>query len=312
MKIKTAYQIGPDRQIVIPREALCRTYGTVITFDETLKVHYETDVAQLGTIEEEGYLFFLNRKQVYINNRAPYLLADRLSDTLGSVLYPLLLLVRFDGVFEQLINQEDLVERWKQERPGIARYYKGAIPENAIVQMDRLLQGEEHLKEALKKDWFCNIFFAGIQGKRAFSYKQEVEMEFPLIPYGPMVRYRAKGDLAARNTGSKTFVINYKGAPEEERTVADILNRRPVPMERHLYGTGAPATGLLDLTYHIYHRDHSMRSIRATVVLDSKGADERTVVFETYHQADADRVLTDAVEVAVPVKTEKKKRSGIF
>lgn len=312
MNIKTSYFFGPDRQIVIPLEALCRTYGTVITYDETLKLHYETDVAQLGTIDDEGYLFFLNRKQVYINNRAPYLLADRLADALGRVLYPLLLQVRFDGVFEQVINREDIAERWKQERPGMARYYRGAIAEDALAQMDHLLQAEQHLKEALRKDWFCNIFFAGIQGKRAFSYKQEVEMAFPLIPYGPLVRYKAEGDLAARNTGSKTFVINYKGAPDEERTMADILNRRPVPMEHHLYGTGVPATGALDLTYTIYHRDYSMRSIRATVALGEEGPDKRSVVFETYHQADADRVLTEAVEVTAPAKGEKKKRSGIF
>ncbi|MCF3109828.1 hypothetical protein LL912_13695 [Niabella sp. CC-SYL272] len=293
MSIKTSYSFAPGRQIIIPRDALCRTYGTVITFDETQKVHYEMDVAQLGSLEEEGCLFFLNRKQVYVNNQAPYLLADRLADEIGSVLYPLLLMVDPEGAFKRVINRAEMLDRWEKKKEGIARYYKGAIVEQAITRMDVVLKHDYKLNEAIKSDWFFAVFFARILGKRAFSYKQELDLQFPLVAYGPMVNYRVLGHFDKKEVAEKTFAIQYKGNVCEERSVNDILQKRPVPLERAMGYPGTEAKGSAVLNYLIYKKDYSIRSVWGMVML--QGDPDQKVKFETYHQDTRDRLLKEAV-----------------
>lgn len=294
MKLQIQYPIGAHRQLVIPQEALCRTYGTVITFNETQKVHYEMDVAQLGSMEEEGYLFFLNRKQVYVNNQVPHLLADRLADEMGAVLYPLLLMVDLEGAFKRVINTEDVLDRWKKKKEGIARYYKGAIVEQAITRMDLVLQQDYELNEAIRSDWFFAVFFARILGKRAFSYKLELDLQFPLVAYGPMVNYRVLGHFDKKDVSERTFAIQYKGNVCEERSVNDILQKRPVPLENAMGHPVAETKGFAALNYLIYKKDYSIRSVWGTVVL--QGDPDQKVKFETYHQDTRDRLLKEAVE----------------
>ncbi|WP_300598691.1 hypothetical protein [Niabella sp.] len=306
MNIKTAYPFGPDRQIVIPRDALCRTYGTVITFDETLKVHYEMDVAQLGSMEQEGYLFLLNRKQVYVNNQAPHLLADRLADEMGAILYPLLLMVDLEGAFKRVVNTEEVLDRWKKKKEEITRYYKGAIVEQAMTQMDLVLNHDHELNQAIRSDWFFAVFFARILGKRAFSYKQELDLQFPLVAYGPMVNYRVLGHFDKKEVAEKTFAIQYKGNVCEERSVNDILQKRPVPLERAMGYPGTEAKGSAVLNYLIYKKDYSIRSVWGTVTLQSDP--EQKVKFETYHQDTRDRLLKEAVSFE---ETGKKNASVV-
>ncbi|MGJ7031962.1 hypothetical protein [Niabella hirudinis] len=300
MKLQTQYNIGAHRQLIIPREALCRTYGTIITYDENLKIHYEMDIARLGEFEQEGYLYFVNRKQVYINNSAPRLLADQLADAMGRTLYPVLLMVNHEGGFGKIINHPDILERWRASKPAILQYFKGAAAEQAMQEMEIRLHDIDRVEAALKEDWFFTVFFAAIYGERAFSYKLELDLPLPMIAYGPGVKYRFTGSLEQQDTAKKTFTIHYKGNINEERSLKDILEKRPLPMEKAMDYPAAEASGSATLNYQVYRKDYSIRSAWGTMVL--QGNPDRKVKFETYHQDTSDRQLDAAIRFEEMVK----------
>ena len=76
---------------------LNRTYGVLIRIEDTkqksTQIHFEIEVSCIEQITNQTYLFELNKKQIYINEKAANGLNEEFAETCGAVFYPLQLLV---------------------------------------------------------------------------------------------------------------------------------------------------------------------------------------------------------------------------
>lgn len=268
---------------------MVQTYGVVLHFDNKTKVHFKAEVSCRRQIDEVHYLFEVNRQQVYINQKEPDLLIERLSDDLGKVLYPLSLVVNHEGFIESIANHPDLLQRWEQRRPDLERYYTGKIAEDIISRMDKAMRQESVIRNKLRQDWFLAMFFSGIYGLKPMDYKQMTPLRLPVIAYGPGVHFAITREITEQHTASKSLIITCKGHLNEERSAKDIAEGNLLPLTAP-QGRDS-ATGTVQLTYRLYHKDFSVRSILCDCQLTLGVAPEKKVRVEIYHLSGEDKLI---------------------
>jgi len=81
------------------------------------KIYHELDVFCATSTQDGDFLFQLDKKQVYINNKAPDSLLDAMADRCGKLLYPLTVLVSRQGSFKNIANGAAIRQRWQDARP---------------------------------------------------------------------------------------------------------------------------------------------------------------------------------------------------
>lgn len=274
--------------IHITPSSVPRKYGVIIQFDQKKKVHFELEIISITAWDDGNFIFELDRKQVYIDNKSPDLLIDRLADELGSYLYPVQIKVDIQGYIKDIQNHGELVQGWDQNKYKPKRYYAGSIAERIIENMDHAIRSKQRVLSALKQDWFLSVFFSGIYGLKPMDFKQTTPIYLPMVAYGPGVRFAISRAITEQHTASKSLVITCNGILDEERRVKEIA-------EGHILSPDAAqgsASGSVQLIYRLYHKDFSVRSIRCDSHLVLGEQSEKKVRVEIYHLPELDKPIS--------------------
>ncbi|WP_118975052.1 hypothetical protein [Taibaiella koreensis] len=288
MSIEEQISTSSNRKVLEIRPTdRCRTYGVMIRFDDKTRIHYETEVSLWPG--EEGFLFQVDRRQVYINDHAPDLIIDKLADDLGKVLYPLRLHTDHQGKLLGIANGEALRQRWQQQKDLLLQYYKGDLVDKAILEMDQVLKQEKSILLRLKDDWFYSLFFSGIYGLRAYDFREKTIMALPVIPFGPPLQYAVTREITEQHTETKCLVIECKGSLEEQRSAEDIALKHQIPVYKLMNGKATEAEGEVKIAYRLYHKDFSIRSVTGESSFKDPDQGWRNVRFELYHLPDKDK-----------------------
>ncbi len=300
------YQSANGNKIIrIQPSGMCKTYGAVFRYDNNTTIHFELELSCLQEMPGGRFLFELNRKQVYINEQAPDKVADRLSDDLGKVVYPLQVITDYAGTVIKLANIKDIQQRWSTARAQIEQYYTGDIVQQAIDAMDMALDRDTQVFNAVKNDFFIALFFSGIYSLDHYDFRELTGFLLPVIPYGPPVKYAVTREITAQHTESKCLIVCCKGDVGEKRSIEDILKKNPAPLYHALHGQSTPASGNLYVEYKLYHEDFSIRSVIGRCTLDLPGDKEKVVAFEIYHIPEKDKPFGQKEESIIVEDTPK-------
>lgn len=265
-----------------------RTYGVMFKYDEELSIHYEITLSKVEAVGDGNFHFTLNKRQVYINNKAPELIADKLAEDLGKVIYPLILEIDKEGYIHSVFNADEIKSRWREERTTIERYYQGRIAKEALESMEIMVSDPARLSAGIQNDWFMALFFSGIYGLKAYDFREYTDLKLPMIPYATPVNYKITREITEQHTDSKCLVIECHGTIAEQRSLEDILLKNPAPVFRSIYGNSKEADGKVELKYRLYHNDFSVRAITGKSNIATQEKTEQNVIFEIYHLQEKD------------------------
>jgi len=249
-----------------------KTYGVLFNFGETLQVHYEIEVTYLEEMPDDTFLFELNKKQVYIDNKAPDKMIDKLADEMGKVLYPLSLKVTKQGLIAEVCNQDSILKRWKIKREELLEAYQGKVVAEGIQAMETVLQDNVKLTGTVRKDWFFSLFFSGFYGLQHKDKLEPLSLQLPMMPYAPLAEYGVFREITERNDTNQAFTITCRS----DNTVT---------------WAALPAKGSVDVTYKLYHADFTLRSITGAASLTLDSGLVKNVSFEIFHQPQQDFLL---------------------
>jgi len=141
-------------------------YGTIIHYKENNqlknKIHF---TSKIEFIKEENDFFtaLFQINQVYINDKEPELVIEKLADKISKVLYPVKIALNSKGELHSILNIHDIQRRWEIIKPSIIAYYKGGSEiGNLISSFEKNIKSASLLKRSLEEHPFFQIYFAPI------------------------------------------------------------------------------------------------------------------------------------------------------
>jgi len=253
-----------------------RKYGVIIKSKkeekEDLKVHYEIDVKSIKKDEKNNF-FEINKHQVFINEKLPDSIIDRLSEKCGNVLYPLQVEVNTIGQVLRIINQNDIQERWEKLEHKINLEYKGDTIQRLLSNMKEIIMDSNKLTElVLNRDWFVILFFAPRYNHNKYT------LNLPVIPYKQNVEYAINQTIKSVATKLNERIITLKGKCIDKRSERDILRGNLISLNNK-----QETTGQLELDYTIYNNSTLIDSIVGKFNLLFPSGKTKSVEIEMYN-----------------------------
>lgn len=262
-----------------------KVYGVVMTFDGCKKIHFKTHISCLVSPDNEYFLFKVDREQVYVNNKVPEQLIDKLADDLGKYLYPIELAVDKQGYIRDIVNHAVLVRNWEKDKAKLERYYQGAVAEKICGQVDEDIRRKEKLLQAIKEDWFFAVYFSGIYGLKPYDFRDPTPIDLPMVPGAGMIRYSITREISRVAEPAGSVLIDCKGGVGAAKQVKDRATIAGSSSVSDGFRRNAgQQSGTLRLRYRLYRKDFSVRSIICESQLTGADGVPRQVQVEIYHQ----------------------------
>lgn len=162
-----------------------RKYGVQIEFSEEgiqNEIKYDTTIKRLEDNVLGDMLFEVYRsEEVWINEKEPDLVMDKLAHETGKIIYPLQLRIDATGSAYGIANYEEIVKRWPAGKADLKNYFEGDFFEKYLAKTEAVLVDYDRFMFAvLYRDWFLQSYFQPIFK----DYGQEKQLtdwlKFPL------------------------------------------------------------------------------------------------------------------------------------
>lgn len=192
---------------------LHRKYGILLFFEEenTYSVKYEMEVKYIRKFTGETHLFQINRSpEIFIDDKLPDLLVDKLCYETGKILYPLVIEVNNQGEFVSIQNTCDLQTRWQVEKEKCSNYFVGEEADKFMEQMDLALNTKNRIYQELQDDWFFKTYFFPNYKSYTPSFEIESNVVFPMNEY-KVTEYKIKQMLKKERNDHNNIEICHEG-----------------------------------------------------------------------------------------------------
>lgn len=188
-----------------------KTYGVVIKFlPKNLQIHYRIK------IKRTPFHLELTKEKTYVNNQEIDKVIEQLFEKAEQILYPLKMSVKKDGGLENIINHEQIANRWKTDcLPKMKDYYQSEITDQILTQMDKAYSNLNLKKEMFERNIFYKFFFLPVYG----SYPQFSKKDFLQVYFSGLSReigYETELVLNREYTKGNKIALKITGNEEED------------------------------------------------------------------------------------------------
>lgn len=227
----------------------------------------EYDVIVKWIKQEEGIHTIRVNKLVdsyRINKQDPDLVADELALKVGSILYPLDVLVsRKEGIIG-VSNTREIKRRWEDVKKDILKYNEGYIVEKYLRLNEKSLRDEETILLSLRNDWFLHTYFNDIYQTYYANYKIENLVSVPLIANTGGIKYRVEQKINSELDEKGLFNISMIGVPSDGRSIIDIESK----LDYNRYPSDSSLEGGYNAIYVLESQFNTIEKIHFKVTLD--------------------------------------------
>lgn len=263
-----------------------KVYGVVMTFDVGKKIQFKVRISCEKILDKGDFLFHVNREQVYINNKVPEQLIDKLADELGKYLYPLELGINREGHLVDVVNHAALIRSWEEHRAGTERYYQGAVAEKILRQFDQDIRRKEKLLQALREDWFFAVYFSGIYSLKPYDFRNRTAVDLPMEPGLAPTRYYLTREISRQSELAGMVLIDCKGQVGDtgQANGGEASLEKGQESTQQVLQEQPGLKGDAWIRYRLYRKDFSIRSIVCESRLRGADGMDRQVQVEIYDQ----------------------------
>ncbi|MDN5287975.1 MAG: hypothetical protein JWR38_4249 [Mucilaginibacter sp.] len=251
-----------------------KSYGYLLTIKNAAQentIKYEVDIAYVKTIPEKARLFSINKSsKTYLNDTEPDLLVDKMANEAGSVLYPLIIEVDFNGRFLTVHNYKEILERWKTKRVEIKNYYTGDQAEKYCELMDQTITSENLLNWSVQKDFLIATYFTAIYKSYTPSLKIEEEAAYPLVGKSLPVTFSIIQQVQEYLNDLDAIELHHAGVAIDERSINDIEQEQNFALSKSIDPESKPVDGKYTARYMLHAQTKAIRSIDAEWILNKE------------------------------------------
>jgi hypothetical protein len=187
-----------------------KIYGVVIKFlPKDLQIHYKIK------IKRTPFHLELIKEKTYVNNQEIDQIIEQLFEKAEHVLYPLQISVKKNGRLDNIINHEQIADRWKTDcLPKLKDYYQSETTDQILKQLDQAYANLNLKKELFERNIFYKLFFLPIyQGYPQFLRKSFLQVYFSGLALE--IGYETEFLLSKEYTRGNKIALKITGAEEE-------------------------------------------------------------------------------------------------
>ena len=127
-------------------------------------IQYEMEVSLLNNVNQNGFVYEINRKNLLIDGSEPDTVFDQLACECGDALFPLKFLVNSSGEIEQIFEHAQMIQRWEPIKSRLINYYEGDAALNYIKLSDNNIKKPDMLKKMMQNHLFVYFYFKPLFG----------------------------------------------------------------------------------------------------------------------------------------------------
>ncbi len=294
-----------------------RTYGVLLISEneqgKSTQIHYEIEIVCLKPVDNKNYIFEINKKQVFINQKAPNTVIEELADFCGKTLYPILLEVNKSGIPTAILNQLEIQRRWNKNKIIIEKSYTGNDVDFLLKNMEHTLLNIKNVKKLLlQRELFLNLFFKPIYNTSS-QEDNNVLLELPLLPYNDLTPFLTKKKYTNHPYKKEDIILtlkgNYLGDKNDNNT---LYNTKTSVLNEKI------STGYSTINYQFYKESTVPDLISGSCVLDFLSGKRKTTTINIFHlkeknpKTESERKKEEQITLENEPKPKKMKKKYFF
>jgi hypothetical protein len=187
-----------------------KIYGVVIKFlPKDLQIHYRIK------IKRTPFYMELTKEKTYVNNQEIEQIIEQLFEKAEQVLYPLQISVKKNGGLDNIINHEQIANRWKTDcLPKLKDYYQSETTDQILKQLDQAYANLNLKKELFERNIFYKLFFLPIF-RGYTSYEAATDLDVYFSSLNKNVQYDTKYLLNKEYTKGGKIALKIEGNEDE-------------------------------------------------------------------------------------------------
>ncbi|KIO51846.1 LysM peptidoglycan-binding domain-containing protein [Flavobacterium hibernum] len=276
--IKKVFNNPENNLRLLVSENLKLDYGTIIQYKENNrvkdKIHF---TSQIEFLKRDGNFSIVKFQinQVYINNKEPELVIEKLADRISKALYPVLLRLNDKGEIDNIINIDAIQRRWETIKPAILEYFRGNEVDKLIASFEKTIMSASLLKRSFDDHPFYQIYFAPIYQKYtsdlSFSQTDSTLKTIQIIDEFQT----STSKICLRRKGLEQLFLNDSEDLEKD------LNKS----EFEIGKLEEENSSNIDFLYKLHHDNNTIFSITGFINSRKNSDVVSTIEFETYERA---------------------------
>lgn len=249
------------------------------------QMHYEVEVDFLQDSSGRNCIFEFNRKQVYINNKAPNSKIEQIAEKASQIIFPLRIKMKTNGEIEEILTSNSIKKRWLSAKEDILNYYKGETISKVVTKIETVLLNDDLLKKSIYQNWFFHLYF------KPFYTDYTEKLKFKYIWDSPVfgnqfIKYGVVHTLKEHYDSNDKININADGIAIDERTIEEIMEGYDFAKSL-LEGEDAErVVSKMNVDYKLYKEDRSIFSAIGTFETKINENQQRKIQVALYHFAE--------------------------
>ncbi|MFH6963107.1 hypothetical protein ACHRVK_11970 [Flavobacterium plurextorum] len=249
------------------------------------EVHYEIEINCKPQNTWNDFVYEINRKQIYINQKEPQLLVEQMLDKSSKVIFPLKIATAKDGTMAEICNHKEIVDRWQSIKGQLGDYYYSETAYKVLNKIQKLIFNKLELEKSLQLDWFFHLYFSPIYIDYPLETPQDYHWKSPIFG-NQTVDYLLSQTLKEYYTATNKVIINAKGKSIDERSIAEILNGITYPQAKLQNKPYQAVESEMEIQYKLYDEDRNPFSIIASINTKMDETNTKTQKIGLYHLVD--------------------------
>ncbi|MBO0593359.1 hypothetical protein I2486_18305 [Cellulophaga sp. E16_2] len=275
-----------------------RVYGITIVFEKTGEekqtLRFEIEVISKKDEITKKWLFQFDKRNEFINNRKPDLIAEKIAVECGKVIYPLQIEVGNNWSTKVVKSRKLAISQLKEFEEKTKMIYKSSFIDTYFLKTWETLNDPEKYLRAIEQNMFLSFFFAPLYLQyNALDDTAETIMNLPIVPFTKPIEYSIKQKVSPKQTRFNTVTVNQKGTITDKRTQKDISNGFDEPI---FIGKGQSKSlmGKFISKYELHSATNIIHSLTAEADISLEDSKKLAFQLQAYYLPERDKIAAQS------------------
>ncbi|WP_309609196.1 hypothetical protein [Flavobacterium sp.] len=185
-------------------------------------INFEINIIHKG-IYTEGHLYLINKiTPTTINGENDANDTEEIKEKIGNVAYPLQVLVKENGMWQEVIFDKAIKKRFEITKQEILEYYKGQTTYNMLAHAEERLCNEANFKKMFENNWLLDTVFNNVYKYYNYEHPIKETVKFELLNHVSPIAFDVEQHIGDFEFDSKLITINRKGILNDSRSRASL------------------------------------------------------------------------------------------
>ncbi|MFV0345695.1 MAG: hypothetical protein ACK5IQ_05540 [Bacteroidales bacterium] len=168
--------------------------------NKTTTVQFKTEVTTRQFPDWGYFEYTIKRDELFVNKHVPKSLIEILSVRSMEALYPLELRTTMENIPLDVLNHEQIKERWRNVKTELQKEYSGEVIAQYLSKCDKQLSNKLSILESLRNDAFYALLFHDIYTQYNENLEKDAYLAFPILGFKEPIVFCGKQTINSCET----------------------------------------------------------------------------------------------------------------